>query len=94
MKSITIRNVPDPIHRALRVRAAENGRSMEAELRVILARHFAPPVRPADPNSRRERDADGAPDGAGGDALVLSERAPERRGAGFGAGMFGRGRRG
>ena len=36
MASITIRNVPDEVHRALRVRAARHGRSAEAELRDIL----------------------------------------------------------
>ena len=37
MRSITIRNVPDEVHRALRVRAARRGRSTEAEIREILA---------------------------------------------------------
>lgn len=36
MKGINIRNVPDAVHRALRLRAAKNGRSMEAEAREIL----------------------------------------------------------
>ena len=36
MKSITIRNVPEETHRLLRVRAARNGRSLEAELRTVL----------------------------------------------------------
>lgn len=36
MKTITIRNVPDEDYRALRVRAAQNGRSMEAELRALI----------------------------------------------------------
>ncbi len=35
-KSITIRNVPEPVHRHWRVRAAKNGRSLEAELRAML----------------------------------------------------------
>lgn len=38
MKSITIRKVPEPVHRQLRIRAAKNGRSLEAELRTILLR--------------------------------------------------------
>lgn len=37
MAILTIRNVPDKVHRALRVRAAEHGRSTEAEVREILA---------------------------------------------------------
>ena len=36
MKSITIRNVPAETHRSLRIRAARNGRSLEAELRAVL----------------------------------------------------------
>lgn len=36
MSSITIRNLPEETHRALRVRAALAGRSTEAEVRAIL----------------------------------------------------------
>lgn len=36
MPSVTVRNVPDEVHRAIRVRAAQHGRSIEAELRDIL----------------------------------------------------------
>ncbi len=36
MASVTVRNLPDETHRALRVRAAQNGRSTEAEIREIL----------------------------------------------------------
>lgn len=36
MPSVTIRNVPEEVHRAIRVRAAQHGRSIEAELRAIL----------------------------------------------------------
>ena len=42
MPSITIRNVPDDVHRALRVRAAQHGRSAEAEIRDILAKAAKP----------------------------------------------------
>ena len=38
MASITIRNLDDGVKRRLRVRAAENGRSMEEEARDILRR--------------------------------------------------------
>ena len=34
--SVTIRNIPTATHRALRVRAAQHGRSTEAEIRLIL----------------------------------------------------------
>lgn len=36
MPMLTIRNIPDEVHRALRVRAAQRGQSMEAEVRSIL----------------------------------------------------------
>ena len=36
MASLTIRNLPEEVHRALRVRAALRGRSTEAEVRAIL----------------------------------------------------------
>jgi plasmid stability protein len=36
MSMLTVRNIPDDVHRALRVRAAQHGRSTEAEVREIL----------------------------------------------------------
>lgn len=36
MAILTVRNVPDEVHRALRVRAAKRNRSTEAEVRSIL----------------------------------------------------------
>lgn len=42
MTSITIRNVPDEVHRALKVRAATHGRSTEAEIRDILEQSVKP----------------------------------------------------
>lgn len=36
MATVTVRNLPDEVHRALRVRAAQHGRSTEAEIRAIL----------------------------------------------------------
>jgi antitoxin FitA len=36
MAMLTVRNLPDEIHRALRARAAKRGHSMEAEVRAIL----------------------------------------------------------
>lgn len=36
MASITVRNLDDEVRTRLRVRAAEHGRSMEEEVRVIL----------------------------------------------------------
>jgi len=42
MSSVTIRNLPEEVHRALRVRAALRGRSTEAEIREILAKAVKP----------------------------------------------------
>ena len=44
MPAITVRNLSEETHRALRLRAAEHGRSTEAELRVILDEAVRPPV--------------------------------------------------
>ncbi|MCO8164248.1 plasmid stabilization protein [Pseudomonas sp. 21LCFQ010] len=45
MAVLTVRNVPDEVHRALRVRAAQHGRSTEAEIREILASVVKPQQR-------------------------------------------------
>ncbi|EIC20135.1 FitA-like ribbon-helix-helix domain-containing protein [Thiorhodovibrio frisius] len=45
MASVTVRNLPDEVHRALRVRAAHNGHSTEAEIREILKAAAQPPER-------------------------------------------------
>lgn len=42
MPVLTVRNLPDEVHRALRARAAKHGRSMEAEVRDILNAAIAP----------------------------------------------------
>ncbi len=42
MAAVTIRNLPDDVHKALRVRAAQNGRSTEAEIRMILEEAVKP----------------------------------------------------
>jgi plasmid stability protein len=42
MSAITIRNIPDETHRALKQRAAQNGRSTEAEIRDILEQAVRP----------------------------------------------------
>ena len=39
---LTVRNIPDAVHRALRVRAARQGHSMEAEVREILESAVSP----------------------------------------------------
>jgi plasmid stability protein len=44
--AISIRNLDDEIRDRLRVRAARHGRSMEAEIRAILARAVSEPDHP------------------------------------------------
>lgn len=46
MAVLTVRNVPSEVHRALRVRAAQHGRSAEAEVREILAAALIAEQRP------------------------------------------------
>jgi plasmid stability protein len=71
MATLTVRNLSDEARAALRVRAARNNRSMEAEVRDIL--------------ERAAREGSGfvlgwleRADKLRGDDLVLSERAPAR----------------
>ena len=45
MAILTVRNVPDEVHRALRMLAAQHGRSTEAEVREILAVTVKPVTR-------------------------------------------------
>ena len=45
MAMLTVRKLPDEVHRALRVRAASHGHSMEAEVREILTRAVKPEKR-------------------------------------------------
>ncbi len=45
MAMLTVRNLPDEVHRALRMRAAQHGRSTEAEVRAILAAAVKPAIR-------------------------------------------------
>ena len=42
MAMLTVRNLPDEVHRALRMRAGQHGHSMEAEVREILASAVSP----------------------------------------------------
>lgn len=45
MPAVTIRNLPDETHRALKVRAARHNRSTEAEMRAILEAAVRPAER-------------------------------------------------
>jgi len=42
MAMLTVRNIPEAVHRALRMRAAQHGHSMEAEVREILESAVSP----------------------------------------------------
>ena len=45
MAMLTVCNLPDDVHRALRMQAAQHGRSTEAEVREILASAVKPETR-------------------------------------------------
>ena len=45
MASVTVRNLPDEVHRALYARAAHHGHSTETEIRAILEAAARPPER-------------------------------------------------
>ena len=40
--NVNVRNLPDEVHRAIRIQAAHHGRSTEAEIRDILERATKP----------------------------------------------------
>lgn len=42
MAAVTIRNLPDEVHRAIKARAARHNRSAEAEMRAILEEAVRP----------------------------------------------------
>ena len=74
MASITIRNLDEGVKRRLRVRAAENGRSMEEEARDILGRSVGEAPLPKDlGRAIHARFA-----ALGGVELELPERGPMR----------------
>lgn len=45
MAVVTVRNLPEETHRALKLRAAQHGRSTEAEIREILEEAVRPKTR-------------------------------------------------
>jgi len=45
MAAVTIRNLPEETHRALKVRAAQHGRSTESEIRAIIEAAVRPASR-------------------------------------------------
>lgn len=42
MANVNVRNLPDEVHRAIRIQAAHHGRSTEAQIRDILKRAAKP----------------------------------------------------
>ena len=46
MPQIVVRQLPEEVHRALKARASEHGRSTEAEARDIIAQAVLPNIRP------------------------------------------------
>lgn len=88
MATLTIRNLPDSVRDALRIRAAKNGRSMEAEARALIAdtlsedaQAFTPPevlerVRKAQALVRATL---GPPTGRVVDDFIAERRAAGRR---------------
>ena len=74
MADITIRNLDEEVKRRLRVRAAENGRSMEEEARDILGRS----VGEAPPPKDLGRAIHARFAALGGVELELPERGPMR----------------
>ena len=45
MPAVTVRHLSEEVHRALKLRAAQNARSTEAEIRVILEEAVSPRTR-------------------------------------------------
>jgi plasmid stability protein len=76
MATLTIRNVEPSIKERLRVRAAQNGRSMEAELRAIVTDAIETPTRPPEMNLYDRIRARFEP--LGGVELELPPRGPMR----------------
>jgi plasmid stability protein len=75
--TLTIRNVDAALKERLRVRAAQHGQSMEAELRQILQSALTEPAYPPEPNLYERIRARFAPFG-GVDDLELPPRDPAR----------------
>ncbi len=75
MASITVRNLDEGVKKRLRVRAADNGRSMEEEVRLILREAVEPET--GEENLAAAIRARFAP--LGGVELELPPRGPMRK---------------
>ena len=82
MATLTIRNLDPSIKERLRVRAAEHGRSMEAELRAIVTHAVETPTRPPEINLADAIRRRFAP--FGGVKLEIPPREPVREPPTFG----------
>ncbi|MDQ4135695.1 MAG: Arc family DNA-binding protein [Pseudomonadota bacterium] len=81
MATLTIRNLPDHVREKLRIRAAQKGRSTEAEVRAVLSEAVAeqePPSRPSVRERVERLQAAFAPYRAVGGSVV-DELIAERR---------------
>lgn len=76
--TLTIRNLDEAVKTALRIRAAHNGRSMEAEARALLRDVLLGPAGVVSPLGTRIRARFA---GLGGDALELPARGELPRAA-------------
>jgi plasmid stability protein len=76
VSTLTIRDLDDGVKARLRVRAAEHGRSMEAEARAILGDALAPPGSQAPDLAGRLRSLVAT---HGGYDLALPERSDQPR---------------
>ncbi len=78
---LTVRQVPDEVHRALKARALRSGRSVEAEVRQILAESCLPNTEPGTWTSglrdRAKRRTAGAPQT---DSAILIQEGRDSRG--------------
>jgi plasmid stability protein len=78
MATLTIRNLDAALKQRLRVRAAQHGHSMEAEVRDILRAILKEPERPLEPNLYDRIRARFAPLGGADDLeLPAREAAPD-----------------
>jgi antitoxin FitA len=74
MGVLTVRNVDDDLIRALRIRAAKNGRSAEAEHRAILREVLAPKTDHVVELLRRRRESLAGRDFSDIDEIIRRQR--------------------
>lgn len=81
MSTLTIRNLPEPLRRRLKLQAASNGRTLEAEAREIIARSVTreevaseePALTPQDQMRQRLAGIRGIWQGQGSTAELMQE---------------------